>query len=87
MPDVRLRASDESRRMIRRTAFVVWCLAIATGAAAQTAPRQLVIPFENAARTPQSVRFTVVACTLTRTSLSLAAGCTTSGIRTASGGP
>jgi tetratricopeptide (TPR) repeat protein/TolB-like protein len=40
--------------MIRRAALVVWCLALATGAAAQTAPRQLVIPFENAARTPQT---------------------------------
>jgi hypothetical protein len=36
---------------------------------------------------PQSVRFTVVACTLTRTSLSLAAGFSTSAIRTTSGGP
>jgi hypothetical protein len=38
-------------------------------------------------RNPQSVRFTVVAWTLTRTSLSLTAGFSTSAIRTTSGGP
>ena len=40
-----------------------------------------------AARNPQSVRFTVVACTLTSTWLALTAGFSTSAIRTTSGGP
>ena len=40
-----------------------------------------------AARRPQSVRFTVVAWTLTSTSSSLAAGFSTSATRTTSGGP
>jgi len=40
-----------------------------------------------AARRPQSVRFTVVAWTLTRTSPSLAAGLSTWAIRTTPGGP
>jgi len=40
-----------------------------------------------APRNPQSVRFTVVACTLTGTSWSLTAGLATSAIRTSSGGP
>ena len=40
-----------------------------------------------AARKPQSVRFTVVACTLTRTSWPVIAGLSTSAIRTTSGGP
>jgi hypothetical protein len=39
------------------------------------------------ARKPQSVRFTVVAWTLTRTWLSLRVGLATSAIRTTSGGP
>jgi hypothetical protein len=39
------------------------------------------------ARKPQSVRFTVVACTLTRTSPSFTAGVSTSETRTTSGGP
>ena len=39
------------------------------------------------ARKPQSVRFTVVARTLTRTSLSFGVGFSTSEIRTTSGGP
>ena len=59
----------------------------------RTVTRGLLSPAKNltmkglAARSPQSVRFTVVACTLTRTSLSLAAGFSTSAIRTTSGGP
>ena len=40
-----------------------------------------------AARKPQSVRFTVVACTLTSTSWSLTVGFSTSEMRTTSGGP
>ena len=40
-----------------------------------------------AARRPQSVRFTVVACTLTSTSRSLTAGLSTATTRTTSGGP
>jgi hypothetical protein len=40
-----------------------------------------------AARNPQSVRFTVVAWTLTSTAWSLAAGFSTSTTRTTSGGP
>jgi hypothetical protein len=39
------------------------------------------------ARKPQSVRFTVVALTLTSTWLSLGVGLSTSAIRTTSGGP
>jgi hypothetical protein len=39
------------------------------------------------ARKPQSVRFTVVAWTLTSTWLSLGVGLSTSAIRTTSGGP
>ena len=41
----------------------------------------------SAARKPQSVRFTVVAYTLTSTSCSFAVGVSTSAIRTTSGGP
>ena len=40
-----------------------------------------------ATRKPQSVRFTVVACTLTRTSWPVTAGLATSATRTTSGGP
>ena len=40
-----------------------------------------------AARVPQSVRFTVVACTATRTSPRPTSGAGTSVIRTTSGGP
>ena len=41
----------------------------------------------SAARKPQSVRFTVAACTRTSTSCSSIAGSSTSRIRTTSGGP
>src|SRR5687768_14400384 len=54
MPDVRLRASDRSRRIVQRALLALCGLALAVSAAAQTPPRQLVIPFENAARAPQT---------------------------------
>jgi hypothetical protein len=59
----------------------------------RTVTRGLLSPVKNllmkglAARKPLSVRFTVVAWTLTSTSLSLAVGFSTSAIRTTSGGP
>ena len=53
MSDVRLRASDD-RRVTRRALLVLLYLAAAASASAQTTPRQLVVPFENATRAPQS---------------------------------
>jgi len=59
----------------------------------RTVTRGLVSPVNNlltkglAARKPLSVRFTVVAWTLTSTWLSLAVGFSTSAIRTTFGGP
>src|SRR5688500_6389456 len=61
MPDVRLRASDGGRRMIRRVRLrqrgvvcFVGVLLLAGGSADAQTRRQLVIPFESATRVAQS---------------------------------
>ena len=56
MPDVRLRASDRSRRLMVRATLVLCSLALATSVAAQTPARQLVMPFESATRAAQTDR-------------------------------